>query len=129
MGKAGDAVDDEKNIVALIAKMFGNGDRGKRRHLAQHRAFIAGGDNGDGLAHVFAHRVFDELAHFASAFADQRNHHLVEGVGLGEHRQQRGFAHTGAGKNTEALPEAQRREDIDCPHAGLERRLHPLARH
>lgn len=86
MGKSRHAVDDEKDIIALIAKMLGDGNGGKRCHLAQHRAFVARRDDGDGLAHILAHRIFDELAHFASAFTDKRNHHLVEGVGLGEHR-------------------------------------------
>ncbi|MNT97418.1 hypothetical protein D3C72_2397430 [compost metagenome] len=72
--------------------MFGNGDRGQRRHLAQHRAFVAGGDDGHGLRHIGPERILDEFAHFAATFADQRDHHLVEGVGARQHGKQRRLA-------------------------------------
>ena len=88
MGETGDAIDDQKNVVALVAIMLGDGHGRQRRHLAQHRAFIAGRHHGDRLGQVFTERILDEFAHFTATFADQRDDHLVEGVGTGKHRQQ-----------------------------------------
>ncbi len=120
MGETRDAVDDQKHVVALVAIVLGNGDRGQRRHLAQHRAFIACGNHGNRFGQVFAERVLDEFAHFTAAFADQRDDDLVEGIGTRQHRQQRGLADAGTGENAETLAEAERREDVDGAHAGAE---------
>ena len=129
MGETGHAVDDQEHVVALIAKMLGDGDGRKRRHLAQHRALVAGRNDGHRFLHMRAERILDEFAHFAATFADKGDHHLVEGVGSRHHRQQRRFANAGAGEDAEALTKAERREDIDSAHAGLETGFDALARH
>ncbi len=105
MGEAGDAVDDEQDIVALVAVVLGDRDGGKRRHFPEHRAFVTGGDDGDRFGEVVAERILDEFAHLAPALADQRDHHLVEGVGTRQHGKQRRLTDAGAGEDAETLPE------------------------
>ena len=85
MGETRDAVDDEEDVLALVAEMLGDGDGRQRRHLAKHRALVAGCDDGDRLPHIAAERILDEFAHLAAALADKRNDDLVEGIGAGEH--------------------------------------------
>ena len=130
MGKAGDRIEHQKHAVALVAKMLGDAHRGVRRAPAHHGALVAGGDDGDGLGHALrADRVFEEFAHLAAAFADQRDDHRVEGIGAGQHGEQRRLADAGAGKDAEALAEAERREDVDDLDPGREGGADALPRH
>jgi len=72
--------------------MLRDGDGGQRRHLAQHRAFVAGGDDRHGLGEIVAERILDEFAHFSTALAHQRDDDLVEGIRPRQHRQKRRLA-------------------------------------
>ncbi len=129
MGKPGDAIDDEEDIVALIAEMLRNRHRHKRRHLAQHRALVTGGDDGNRLGHMLAKRVLDEFAHLATTLAHERDDNLVERICTRQHRQEGRLADPGAGEDAETLAEAKRREQIDRPHARHESLFHAAARH
>ena len=121
MGEAGDAIDDQQHRLAAVAEIFGDGHRGLGREAAHHRAFVAGGDDGDGLVAVVAERVVEKLAHLAAALADQRDDDGVEIGRARQHRQQRGFADAGAGEHADALAGAERREQVDDADAGLDR--------
>ena len=72
MGEACHGVDDQQDVFAQIAEIFGDAHRGLRREAAHHRAFVAGRDDGDGAIALLAERVLQEFPHFASALADQR---------------------------------------------------------
>ena len=129
VGEAGDRIQHQQHAVALVAKMLGDAHGGVGRAPAHHGALVAGGDDGDGLGHaVVADRVLEEFAHLAAALADQRDDDGVEGVGAGEHGEQRRLADAGAGEDAEALAEAERREDVDDAHAGHEGGADALAR-
>ena len=75
-------------------------------------------------ARLVAQRVLQELAHLAAALADQRDHHRVELRRAGEHREQRRLADARAGEDADALAGAERREEVDDPHAGPDRLGH-----
>ena len=47
MGKARNRVDDQQNVFAPVAEIFGDAHGGLGRQAAHHRAFVAGGDHGD----------------------------------------------------------------------------------
>ena len=47
---------------------------------------------------------------------------VSKAVGAGQHGEQRRLADAGAGEDAEPLAETDRREDVDDPHAGRERR-------
>ncbi len=68
---------------------------------------------------VFAERVVEEFAHLAAALADQRDDHRLEVGRPRQHGEQRGFADAGAGEHADALPGAERGEQVDDPDAGL----------
>ncbi len=109
--------------------MLGDAHGGVRCAPAHHGALVAGGDDGDGLGHAVTDRVLEEFTDFAAAFADQRDDDGVECVGAGEHGEQRRLADAGAGKDAEALAEAERGEDVDDLDAGHEGGADALPRH
>ena len=77
----------------LAAKMLGDAHGGVGRAPAHHGALVAGGDDGDRLGHALrTDRVFEEFAHLAAAFADQRDDDGVECVGSGQHGERCRFA-------------------------------------
>ena len=122
MGEARHRIDDEQDLLALIAKIFGDRHRRLRREAAHHRAFVAGRDHRHRRSAIVAERVVEELAHFPAALADQRDDDGVELRRAGEHGQQRRLADAGAGEYADALSEAERREQVDNPNAGADRR-------
>ena len=75
----------------------------------------------------FIEIAFEELAHLASAFADQRDHVHV-GLGVRRHHaQQGGFADPAAGENAEALAASAGAERVDGLDAGFEDLVDALA--
>ncbi len=74
-------------------------------------------------------RPFEELAHLAATLADQRQNDGVEGRGLGDHGKDRRLADAGAGEDADALALAQRGEEVDDAHAGLQRLAHARPGH
>src|SRR5581483_2212435 len=78
-------------------------------------------DNNDGLAAAcFVEVLLQKLAHFTTAFADQRDDVDV-GLGVaGDHAQERGFAHAAACEDAEALAAAAGDESVHGLDAGAE---------
>ncbi len=109
--------------------MLGDRHGRLRRQPPHHRALVAGGDDGDRARPVAAQHVLHELAHLAAALADQRDDGRVEALRAGEHAEQRRFADAGAGEDADALPGAQRREQVDDLDARFHGRAHALAPH
>ena len=71
--------------------------------------------------------AFQKFAHFAAAFADQRDDVHV-GLRLRRHHaEQGGFAHAAAGENAEALAAAKRDERVHRLDAGLKNLVDALA--
>ncbi len=89
--------------------------------LPHHRAFVAGRDDRDGHIAVGAETIVDEFAHLAAALADERDHHAVEAFRAGDHAEKRGFSDAGSREDANSLPGADRHEEIDHPHARLDR--------
>ena len=131
MGEAEDVVDEEKNVLALIAEMLGDGqarqrDAGARArrlvHLAEHeralRAFAAA---------LLVDAGFDELVieivTFAGALADA-GEHRVAAVRLrdvvDQFLNQHGLADAGAAEQADFAALGIRREQIDDLDAGDE---------
>ena len=107
-------------MLAAVAEILGDGHRGVGREPAHHRALVAGGDHHHRLVAVRAQRLLQELAHLAAPFADERDHHRVDGLRGREHRDQRRLAHARAGEDADALAGAERREHVDGAHPGAE---------
>ena len=71
--------------------------------------------------------AFQKFAHFAAAFADERDDVHVRLRLRRHHAQQRGFADAAAGKNAQALAASERGERIHRFDARLENLLDALA--
>ena len=75
-------------------------------HAVQGR-LIGGGDDDHGFFSALLIQIpFQKLAHFASAFADERNDIHVRLSLRSHHAEQRGFADAAAGKNAQPLAAA-----------------------
>ncbi len=83
---------------------------------------VGGGDDDHGaLAAFLSERVFEEVAHFAAAFADQPEHGEVGSGVARHHADQRALAHAAAAENADALSAAAGEESIDRADAAAER--------
>jgi hypothetical protein len=82
---------------------------------------IGRGDDDDGAGHAGFAKVFlNELAQFATAFADERDHVDVRIGASGHHAEEGGFADAAASEDANALAAADWREEIEDLDAGLE---------
>jgi hypothetical protein len=64
---------------------------------------------------------FRETPHFATTFTDQADHHDIRRAAARHHAKQRGLAHAGARKETNALSAAHRGKGIKDPHSSRQR--------
>jgi hypothetical protein len=121
-GVAGQRIDQQQHVLALVAVMGGDRVAQFGGHDAHQRAFVGRRDHQHGFLQAFlAQRHVDKLAHLARALADQADHDHV-GHGLARHQaQQHRFADAGAGHQADALALAQGQHGIDGAHADVER--------
>ena len=129
MGVARHRVDDEQDVLAVVAQMLGDAHRRLRRKAAHHRAFIARRHDGNRARFLAAERVLQELAHLPSALADEGQDGRVEARRARQHRQQRGLADAGARKDADPLPGTKRGEEVDHADPRLHRLADPLPAH
>jgi hypothetical protein len=67
---------------------------------------------------VIAAIAFEELADFATSFADEHDHVDFGLAGSRDLSQQRAFADTAARENAQSLTASAGQERVDRPHAG-----------
>ena len=109
VGDARQAVLDEQDSEALVAKVFG--ERGRQQGAAQAQIRGVIGRNGDhrgtrgGLA---AHVPLDEIGNLARALADEPDHDDVGFGAAGDHVDQHRLADARAGHDPDALADAER---------------------
>ena len=113
LGKAGNGVEQEEDIVALVPEMFGGRHRAVGCPLLRARRFAGRRGDDHRLRHdgLWQH-IADELVHLTRTLADQSND---DPVGLEARRQRsekRRFADAGAGKQAEPLALADRQQRI-----------------
>ena len=73
--EARDGVHEQDDLVPLVAEPFGDGGGDVGGLEALHGGAVGRGDDEDGLLESLGAEVLlDELAHFASALADERQH-------------------------------------------------------
>ena len=113
---------------ARVAEVLGDRHGQEGAFDAREGGLVRGGDDHDGFAPAgFVEVFFEELAHFAAAFADQGDH-IDVGFGLaGHHAQEGGFADTAAGEDAEALAAAAGDESVDGLDAGAKHVADALA--
>ena len=127
-GKAGDAVEQQQDLLALIAEMLGYGGGGPGGLAAHQRRLVAGGDDDHRARHAFLAEIFlQKVLHLAAALADKADD---DHIGLGaarQHRHHGRLADAGAGKDPHALAPAERGEDVHHLDLGVEPLAHPAA--
>jgi hypothetical protein len=101
--------------------VFGDGHGEEGAFEAGDGGLVRGGDDDDGAAAAGRVEVFfEELAHFAAAFADEGDDVDI-GLGLaGDHAEEGGLADAAAGEDAEALAAAAGGEGVDGFDAGAE---------
>ena len=116
-------------FLPLIAKVLGDGRRAIRGAQPHQRRTVRGRDDDHGALEASRPEVvLEERAHFAAAFADQREH---DDVGLGaarHHAEQRALADAAAAEQADALAAAAGQHGVDGAHAGANRSRDWLAR-
>ena len=127
MSKTGDRIDDQQHRIALIAEVFGDRHCGFRGEAAHHGALVAGRNDRDRGRAVLAERVVKKFAHFATAFADERDDDGVDRRRPSQHRQKRRLADPGAREHPNSLPKTQGSEEIDDSDSRSEGRMDPPA--
>ncbi len=105
----------EQKYSAMVVATRAARSRSKRR-------LVGGGDDGDrALESFFAERILEELADFAAAFADQREHRQIGLRAAGHHSDQGALADAAASEDSHALAAAAREHAIDGADAAAER--------
>ena len=117
MSEARNRIDNQQDLLAVVAKVFGDRHRGFRGKPAHHGALVAGRDDRDGGRDP-RQGIAKKFPHFAAALADKRNDDGVDPRSPGQHGQQGGFAHPRAGEDADALTGAERSEEVDDTNAG-----------
>ena len=128
-GEARDAVHQAQHVLAVVAEVFGDGERQVGRLAAHQRRLVGGGDDHDAAREALgAEIVGEEFLHLAAALADQADHGHVGGGVARHHRQQRRLADARAGEDAHALAAAAGEEGIDGAHAEIDLAPDALAR-
>jgi hypothetical protein len=125
-GQPGDRVHHEQDILAVVPERLRDrrGDFGGFQ--AKQGRLVRSGDYDAGTRQAFGPELLvDEFLNLAASFADQSDHVHVGGRVAGDHRQERGLAHAGAGEDPEALALPGGQESVEGPHAGRDRRGDP----
>ena len=128
-GIAGDGVHQQQDVLALIAKVFGDRRGGSRRLHADQGRLVAGGHDDDALGQALRTEVaLDELVHLAAALADQGDDVHVGRRIAGHHAQQHALAHARSGEDPHPLPLAAGQQAVDGADAGGQRLVDPRPR-
>ena len=94
-GDAGKAVEEQQNVLALVAETLRNCRRGGCSLKAHRRRGVASRCHHDALSQRLQSQVvLDEVAHFATAFADQCDDRDVGCRSACEHAEEGAFSDT-----------------------------------
>jgi phytanoyl-CoA hydroxylase len=119
-----DGVDEQEHARPFVAKRLGIRGRDLRRTQPLQSRRVAGGRNHDApCAPFLAERMIDELLHLASALTHQRDDDDVRRCAACDGAEERALADARAGKESDALPFAEREEAVEDTHARGERRF------
>ena len=122
MANARERIDHQQDVPAARAEIFRDSRGHERRAQTQQRRLVRSGYYDDGaLAALFAERLFQKFAHFAAAFADQRDYRQVRRCAARHHADQRAFADAAAAENSHALAAPAREHSINRADAAAQR--------
>ena len=120
--QAGDGIHHQQHALALIAEIFGHGQRDEGGADAQRRGQVGRRDHHHAALQAFgAQFVFDEIADLAVALADQRDHADVGGIVARHRAEQSALADAAAAEDSDALPFAAGQQAVDRADAGDQR--------
>lgn len=126
--EAGDGIEQQQHALPGIAEGLGDRHRGQRRLAPQRRRRVGGGADHHAARQAFGTQiVLDEFAQLPPPLPDEAEDRHVEARRAGQHRQQRGLAHTRAGEQPDALALPQGAEQVERPHAQADARPQPGA--
>ena len=121
-GESRYGVDQQQDLAALVAEVFGDGGGGEGSLDARQCRFVAGGDDDHAAREAFGAQIaFDEFVDFTTSLADQTDHDDVGGRVATHHAEQHALADAGAGENAEALAAAAGEQGVDDVDAGAQR--------
>ena len=127
--EAGYAVQEQQDRLTLVAEVLGDGQGCVGGFAARECRGIGGRDHDDRAGEAGrAEVVLDELAHLASALANERENGHVTGRVPRHHREQRRFADARSGEQAESLPLAAGGEQVERAHAEIEPPAEPRPR-
>jgi hypothetical protein len=120
-GETRDRVDHAQHRGALVAEVFGQGQREVGGVAAHECRLVGGGDDDDGAAQaLLAEIVLQELLHLAAALADEPDDGDLRGGEARHHGQEHRLADARAGEDAHALAAAGGQEGVDGAHAEVE---------
>ncbi len=118
-GQAGEGIHEQEHMLALIAKMGGDGVGGEGRLDADKRRLIRRGHDDHAAFERFGTEVLlDELEDFTTAFADQRDDVDFGGAVAADHAKETAFPHAAAGEDAETLAAPAGGKGVHHAHAG-----------
>ncbi len=120
-GETGERIDDQQNVLAAGAEIFGDGRGGESGADAEQRVLVGSGDDDDGTAAAFFAERVEKFSDFAAAFADQAEDGEVGAGVAGHHADERAFADAAAAKDADALAASAGKESVDGANAAAER--------
>ena len=127
-GEAGDRVEEEHHVLALVAEVLGDGRRDVGAAQARKGRRIRGRHDDDRAREaLLAEVVLDELPHLAAALADEGDDVDVRVGVAGDHAHDRGLADARAREDADALAAPKGDEAVDGPHAGDDAPRYALA--
>ena len=128
LGKTGQRVHQQQDVLALVAKIFGDARAVHRRaHPHQRRIVGRRSHHHRTLEAFFAEDVLDELLDLPAPLTDQPDHNDVGFGKAGHHAQQHTLAHAGTGEQAQALAATDREQAVDRPNADVQRHADGVA--
>src|SRR5690349_15845056 len=120
----GDRVHHEHDIHTLVAKGFSNGHSDEGGLQADQRRLIGGRYHNDRARQSLWSQIpLQEFAHFASSFADQRDHGNIAFRISRNGTKQSAFPYTASSKDTHTLTSATRQHAVENTHTSDQRLL------
>lgn len=114
-------IDQQQHIAALIAEEFGDGRAEVSGSQSECWCLIAGCDDDHAATQAFrAESFFEELTHFAAAFADEHDDVDVCLAAASDLAEQCALADAATGEESDALAFAAGQQSVDRTDAGAE---------
>lgn len=121
MSETSQRIDQQQHIAALIAEEFGDGRAEVSGSQSECWCLIAGCDDDHAATQAFrAESFFEELTHFAAAFADEHDDVDVCLAAASDLAEQCALADAATGEESDALAFAAGQQSVDRTDAGAE---------